>query len=381
MNILFINGGYPSPDKSIGDTFVQQFVWAMARCGHTCTVINPTRLSERRHGTLPATYSEEEAGDGAIVRVYRPRYQSFSSKKIGWFHTGRLTNAAFRSCAVKCALAIPHPDIIYGHFLYPAGSAAIAIGSRISVPSVIGVGEGEFWTLEAAGSERAAKELQGATAFLANSTLIAENLTKSLGIPSSKIRIFPNGVSLSQFQPTTDRKKSCHDLGLSPDYFNIGFIGPPVEKKGYPQLRQALRGLSDIRLILIGRGMVASHDPQVSYAGSVHHSEIPNFLRCCDIFVLPTKIEGSCNSVIEAMACGLPIITSNGRHMDDIVDDSVAIRLNTEDTDAIRNSVLRLKNDKQLMMRMSKSCLAKAKQLDINIRARQISTWMKEICP
>lgn len=379
MRIVIINGGYPAPVRAIGDPFVQQFVWAMARGGHDCTVINPTSLLDRRHGPLPEPHSTEDAGGGKIVHVHRPRFLSCSSRKLGWVHTGRWTNAAFTRCAVNCLRSIGKPDLVYGHFMYPAGYAAVCAGRSVGVPSVVGVGEGEFWTLEAVGECRAARELAAATAFLANSTCIAENLTRTLAISPEKIAVFPNGVALDRFCPA-DRDAQCRLLNIPADTFNIGFIGPPVVQKGYPQLREAVAGMAGISLILLGRDIAVADDPQVAYAGSVPHADVPRFLGACDIFVLPTAIEGSCNAVIEAMACGLPIVTSDGRHMDDIVDDDVAIRVDPADVGEIRTAILTLKNDPERRRKMSEACLKKARQFDINERARRVGAWMEELC-
>jgi len=263
--------------------------------------------------------------------------------------------------------------------MYPAGYAAVCAGQALDVPSVVGVGEGEFWTLEPVGERQAARDLGKASAFLAVSTCIAEALIKSVAVPPEKIAIFPNGVNLDHFQPSEDREVQCRLLRLPSDTFNIAFIGPPVAQKGYPQLREAVAGMSEVRLILLGRDMITKTDPQVAFAGVVPHADVPRYLAACDIFVLPTFIEGSSNAVIEAMACGLPIVTSNGRHMDDLVDADVAIRVDPQDVNAIRNAIVQLKNNPERCMNMSKAGLRKAKQFDINVRARRVTEWMREI--
>lgn len=201
----------------------------------------------------------------------------------------------------------------------------------------------------------------------------------TLRIYPEKIAVFPNGVALDRFRPS-DREAQCRLLNIQAESFNISFIGPPVTQKGYPQLREAVSGISDVRLIMMGRGMSTDMiDSQVSFAGTVSHANVPNYLGCCDIFVLPTAIEGSCNAVIEAMACGLPIVTSNGRHMDDIVDDDVAIRVDPSDVSAIRAAIMTLKNDPERRRSMSEACLRKAKMLDIRKRARRVGEWMGAI--
>lgn len=380
MHIAFITANYPSEARPSTGTFVRQFVRAVARQGHECSVISPASVSDRKYGSYPPRFAIEEAGGGSGIRVYRPLYISFSSKNLGWTHTGRWTNISFASAVLR-AMGKLHgrPDITYGHFLYPAGHAAVLAAHKEGIPSVVGVGEGEFWTIEPVGFPRATGEMRAASAFLAVSTRLAEELTAQLAIPCGKIEVFPNGVELEVFRPPDDRAALCRELGISSQAFNVGYVGPLIEQKGYPQLREAIEGLEDVRLVLLGRGTLPANDRQIAFQGTVAHSEVPKHLGACQIFVLPTLIEGSCNSVIEAMACGLPIVTSNGRHMDDIVDDEVAIRVDSTDSRAIREAILALKNDPLRRTRMSTACLKKAKQFDINERARRVAAWMEEL--
>lgn len=379
MRIIFLSVSYPSTSRKSGESFVQQFVWAMARQGHNCIVINPMSIFDRRKGILPDKFSIEDAGNGKTIQIIRPRFLSFSSMRLGWIHTGRWSNALYTRSAWRCISSIKRPDIIYGHFMYPAGFTAVFAGQRLNLPSIVGVGEGEFWTIESVGVKRAKRELEKASAFLSVSTYISESLVNKIAIHRDKISVFPNGVNLDRFQPISDRIEQCRKLGLPSNTFNIGYIGPPIAQKGYPQLRDAVAGMSEVRLVLLGRGMDAVYDQQVAFAGAVPHSAVSSYLGVCDIFVLPTAIEGSCNSVIEAMACGLPIVTSNGKHMDDLVDFDVAIRVDENDTNAIRNAIIQLKNNPEQRKKMSQACLLKSKQFDINERASRVTEWLKDI--
>jgi glycosyltransferase involved in cell wall biosynthesis len=83
--------------------------------------------------------------------------------------------------------------------------------------------------------------------------------------------------------------------------------------------------------------------------------------------------------VIEAMACGIPVVTSCGRYMDDLVDDEVAIRVDPTDVGAIRRAIDALRNDPARRDAMSQACLRRAKEFDINERARRVSDWMAEL--
>ncbi len=380
MHVTFIARNYPTLSRPSYGTFVQQFVLAMARQGHECSVINPISFFDRKYGALPPRFSIENAGEAKSVAVYRPRYTSFSSLKLGPFNTGRWSNAMFTRASLRAMAKLRQtPTVIYGHFMYPAGYTAVCCARKRGLPSVVGVGEGEFWTLVPVGERRASQELKNATAFLAVSTCIAETLETRLSVSSEKIAVFPNGIDLRSFRPCTDRQALFKKLRIPADTFNIGYVGPFIEQKGYPQLRAAVERLEGVKLILMGRGTPPPSNPQIAYAGTVAHSRVAEYLGICDIFVLPTAIEGSCNSVIEAMGCGLPIITSNGRHMDDIVDDDVAIRVDHSSVGAIREAILTLKNNPVRRQKMSEACLRRVKKFDINERARCVSAWMEDL--
>jgi len=379
MKILFISSNYPTPSRPVHGTFVQQFVWAMARQGNECVVIRPVSLWEQRYGPFPEFLSEEDAGDGAKVKVYYPRYLSFSSKDLRWTHTGRWTQWAFNLAVWRLVKRIKFkPDIVYGHFLYPGGYAAALVGKELGIPSVVRVGEGEFWTVRPFGFERASEDFKEVTGVIANGSHLKMELIERLNIPANKIIVCPNGVDRRRFYPR-DKVRIRKELGFPLKDFLVAFMGPPVEKKGFWALQKAVAGLKDIRLILLGRGMGKIKAYSVLFKGEVAQKEVPLYLSAADIFVLPTQVEGSCNAVIEAMACGLPIVTANGPHMDDIVDDSVAIRVDPTDVEAIRAAILKLKSEPQLRQRMSEACLEKAKEFDIDKQAQGIVKWVKNL--
>lgn len=378
MHVAFVASNYPSASRPAVGSFVRQFVWAMARQGHECSVIAPVSVFERKHGPLPPRFAVEEAGGGQTVQVHRPLHVSFSSRKLGVFHTGRWSNAAFAAAVLRTLKRLPRrPDVFYGHFMYPAGHAAVLAARRTGARSVVGVGEGEFWTLKPVGLRRARREMAAATALLAVSTDIRNELAGRLEIPADKIRVFPNGVDLRAFHPAADRAARCRALGFPEDDFLVGYVGPFIAQKGYPQLRAAVEDLAGVRLVLLGRGPLPPEDPRIAFRGSVAHAEVPHVLGACHVFVLPTRIEGSCNSVIEAMACGLPLVTSRGSFMDDVVDDDVAFRVDPADVAAIRAAILALRNDPALRARMSAACLRKAPQFDVDDRARRVGAWME----
>ena len=379
MHIAFVTGNYPTPARPTAGTFVQQFVWAMARQGNACIVINPASMFDRRYGALPPRRTAEDAGGGATVEVKCPRCVTFSSRNLGWTHTGRWTQHAMNIVTSRVIRALsPAPDLVYGHFLYHAGRAAAVSGNMLGVPAVVGVGEDHLWTVEACGIRSARVHWANDGYFLANSMPNRDALVDSLHIDEARILVQPNGVDLGRMYPR-DRTAMKRKFGIGAGTFVVAFLGANEERKGPDRVVAAVEGIPDTTCLLVGLGTQTIDSGCVAWAGPVTHDLVPEILSCADAFALPTTSEGSCNAVIEAMACGLPIVTSNGRYMDDIVDDEVAIRVDPMDVRAIRDAILTLKNDPVRRKRMSEACLRKARHFDINERAKRVTNWMKEL--
>jgi glycosyltransferase involved in cell wall biosynthesis len=97
------------------------------------------------------------------------------------------------------------------------------------------------------------------------------------------------------------------------------------------------------------------------------------------MFVLPTLHEGNNNSIIEAMACGLPIISSDIPEVRSQCDPSFSILVNPMDVSAIRNSIIKLATNAALREKMSANAMAHSKRYDLNKRSKTILEFMKSL--
>lgn len=118
--------------------------------------------------------------------------------------------------------------------------------------------------------------------------------------------------------------------------------------------------------------------PGIVFCGKLPHEKIPIYLNCADVFVLPTLAEGCSNSIAEAMACGLPIISSDLDFNHDILDETNSILINPLDVTAIAGSIRFLKDNPIKRHKMSLASLRKAKELDLATRAVKILNFMSE---
>lgn len=375
--LLVVTGNYPSIGNPSNGTFVQAFVHALVDSGAEAEVIHPISVFARRHGPYPNDERQLTAG-GGNVEVRRRLFLSFSIVGKGLMGTARLTQAAFEASVLREARSARKPPAIsYGHFLYQAGRAAVRVGKVLGIPSFVAVGEGTFWTVEPIGFERARRDFSGATGFIAVSNPIRKGLEQRLGIPTEKIGVFPNGVDRGRFHQM-DRQLSRRRLGLPPDRPLVAFVGAFDELKGGQVLLEAARGLPDVGLLLIGRGPVKLESDQVVFRGVVPHADVPAYLSAADVFVLPTLEEGSCNALAEAMACGLPIVTSRADYVEDLVDDRTGLLVDPRDPRSVREALAAILTSPERRKVLAERSLMRAETLDINQRAGKVLAWMAE---
>ena len=384
-HITFISSNYPSisyPNKYI---FVQQLVRAIARTGIKCSVISPVSIFDRRYRKLPHTISTDSTYENNSIKILRPRFLSFSNKQIMSFNTFYLTQIAFNNAVFRSLSYLDCPiDVLYGHFLYPAGCSAVHFAKKLRLPSIVACGESvssnnkKLWSVEPIGYQKAICDFKQVNGVIAVSSLLKEIIESKLKIPEERIKVFPNGIDLNLFYPR-NKLKMCKKFGLPIDKAIIIFIGHFDNRKGPQRVLEAVKGLKNIGIVFIGSGNIALESENILFKGILKHSLIPEMLSAGDFFVLPTLEEGSCNAIIEAFACGLPVVTSNGKFNDDIINDEVAINIDPLNVVQIRNAIIKLMNDRELRNKMSLEAVKWARNFDIDVRVRNIVEWINAI--
>ena len=387
--ILFISSLYPSISRQYSGAFVREYIRAIASMGVKCTVISPVSIFDLRYGMLPSKISFDTTINSNYIKIIRPRYISFSNKQILNLNTFYLTQIAFINAVSRSLSYLDFPvDILFGHFLYPSGYSAVHFSKKLGIPSIIACGEAvsfnntELLNLELTGYQKsyqkAIRDFKQVSGVISVSSLLKEILQSKLKIPKEKVKIFPNGVDLNLFFPR-NKFKMRKKYGFPFDKIIIIFTGHFENRKGPERILEAIKGLNNVGIVLIGGGNMRLESDNILFKGIVKHSLIPEMLSVGDMFVLPTLAEGSCNAIIEALACGLPVITSKDKFNDEIVNDSVAIRIDPLNIKELRNAIVELMNNQYLRNEMSKKAIIWSKKFDINLRVKNIIEWMEEI--
>lgn len=202
---------------------------------------------------------------------------------------------------------------------------------------------------------------QRATKIIANSEGLKKLAYKTW---KGQLDIIPNGIDTTKFKP-----------GNFPEKPRLITVSRLIKRKGLEYLITALKDI-DLELDIIGEGpelenlkrLAKEHNVKVNFLGYVKHDNLPKHYQKASIFVLPSLYEGMSNSILEAMASGLPIITTNTGGTQELIHDN-GIIVKKKSSSSIRKAILTIinndlireqgKNSRNLALKMSWENVAK----------------------
>lgn len=371
MTILFLSPDYPDT-KSSDFSFVKQLVDEIARLGHTCVVVSPFSIVRKKR--IHKYITRKIVGNGKILLV-RPNILTFSNFHIGSFYLSIFC----RSYAIKLALRQLKikPDVVYCHF-WELGMDGVKYASKCGIKCFVASGESVIPKFSNQYIDYMRKYITG---VICVSTKNRDESVQAGLTTINKCKVIPNAVNSSLFK-VINREKCRKSLGIKTEDFVISYVGWFDERKGIKRVEQALNGINNdiIHSIFIGSGNLEPTVANIVFKGKLQHNEIPFYLNASDVFVLPTLKEGCCNAIVEAMSCGLPIISSNLSFNWDVLDSSNSIMVDPTNIKDIRDAILVLKRNKEKREVLKKGALSKAKKLTIENRAKDIIQFIQENC-
>lgn len=329
MRALIVTPSYPIPGAREGGIFIHRQVLNLVRCGIDCRVLVfqpapppfPAWLRQRtwwRYHAQRLLWRGEVDGIRVDSVPYERRWTpgedvvpAIGDALCAWMAAHRLSFA---------------PDVVYAQFLWPAGSAALALRQRFGTPlaAIARGGEMEQWHPHNPHCRaHVQRVLCAADRPLANCRALRDIAMRLAPRPAVPVEVVYNGCDTSVFRPAEDRNAVRRALGVGPDERLALFCGSIEEVKGIEELSEAWTAFCATRpgwrLVVVGRSVDRRLDRRlrgaargrVRFAGQAPPRRVVQWLQSADVYLQPSRLEGLANASMEAMAAALPVISTD----------------------------------------------------------------------
>jgi teichuronic acid biosynthesis glycosyltransferase TuaC len=322
IRVLTFSTLYPNREMPYHGIFVENRLRSLLGRGEVASMVVapvPWFPFEHRMFGRYATFARvprEERRHG--VTVLHPRYALIP--KVGMSSAPFLMYASLRKFFGQILKARFHFDLIDAHYGYPDGVAAAMLGRSLGKPVVI---TGRGTDVNLIPEHRLPRRLmRWAAAQAAGLITVSEALRErliELGVPGSRIQVLRNGVDLELFAPQ-DRAAARRELGLDPDGPVVLSVGWLIPRKGHDLAIRATAAMPEVTLVIVGEGpeaialqrlaeQLGSRD-RVRFLGSMPQERLATVYSAADVLLLASSREGLPNVVLEALACGTPVVAT-----------------------------------------------------------------------
>ena len=360
MHILTLTSLFPSTVQPLHAVFVRTRMEAFVRSfGHRWTVVAPVPFFPRLPLTLKRSYREfstvprfEEPWG---YPIHHPRYLVLPNREsrdrvrgLGMRYYGRWMAAGVRSVVREIHAKRPI-DVIDGHYVYPDGTAAIAMGDELQVPVVLTARGSDLNVYPHVAGVRPL--IRANLERCAHLVCVCEALRRAaldLGVLPGKTSVIGNGVDVERFY-RGDAGAARTALGLPVNATTILSVGHLTDRKGFHLLVQAFAALkrNDAVLVIVGDGPQRDEllrlaeqcgvGAQARFPGGVPNDRLRKWYQAADLFVLASSREGWPNVLCEAQACGLPAVATRVWGIPEIVrDERLGVLVDEGSADALR---------------------------------------------
>jgi teichuronic acid biosynthesis glycosyltransferase TuaC len=244
------------------------------------------------------------------------------------------------------------PDLILNYWLYPEGFSAVRVGETLGVPVVVGAIGSDLRARNDPWTRRFVRR----TMELASGVIaVSEELRQvalAWGIPPEKVITILNGCDTAIFHPgahdAARREVGCEDQGEL-----LLYVGNLIASKGLGELIAAfcelLQSRPRARLAVIGQGPYgdtlaeraasAGASGRLLMLGRQDSAGVARWMRAADLFCLPSYSEGCPNAVVEALACGRPVVATAVGGVPELVQEGCGILIPPRDPARLREAL------------------------------------------
>jgi glycosyltransferase involved in cell wall biosynthesis len=251
---------------------------------------------------------------------------------IGQRGGGKGKYARLTADSVRAARAFA-PDVVFAHFLFPAGLAGLLAARRARVPLVVMAHGTDVANLDRAALRALTRPVvRGAAAVIANSRWLATRLEGHY--PGLECAVCDLGVDLAEFAPGV-AAAAWPDDGEHPRFLCVGSL---VERKNVVALADAFAALGRGSLTFVGDGPLRPQlegRPGVRLVGRVPHAAVPSWVAACDVLCQPSLAEPFGLAALEAMALERTVVATTAGGPPEFVTPAAGILVDPQDSAAL----------------------------------------------
>lgn len=244
------------------------------------------------------------------------------------------------------------PDLVLAYWVYPDGHAALRAARALDVPCVVGARGSDIHVRSGLNAWMTARTVRRADAMLTVSHAMREKAVADFGAPRERVHVVVNGIDTGVFHPR-ERAAMRARLGLAQDARLLLYVGRFVEAKGLRELLEAFGRMAmedpALQLALVGDGVMrgelealvrrAGLAQRVHMPGGCTPPQVAGWIGACDLLTLPSWSEGYPNVVVEAIACGRPVVATAVGGTGEIVDAGNGILVPPRDARALEDAL------------------------------------------
>lgn len=234
---------------------------------------------------------------------------------------GRISNGRAVARAVLEPVRRFAPDLLLSYWLYPDAYGAALVAAKLDRPLVAGARGSDLRARDRLSLALTGRALRASAALLTVSEDLRRIAIARHGMDASRVVTIPNGCDTTIFHPG-DRHAARAALGLPGDIRLLLYVGRLVPAKGLRELLSAWRQLAvddgRLHLAMVGEGSLreellanagaAGAGDRVHLPGVADAGRVATWMRAADVFCLPSYTEGYPNVLVEALACGRPVV-------------------------------------------------------------------------
>jgi teichuronic acid biosynthesis glycosyltransferase TuaC len=267
---------------------------------------------------------------------------------------GRLLNGYGVYRAVRRPVRDFAPDVVLSYWLYPDAYGAALIAGELGVPLVAGARGSDLRARDRISLWLTGRALRRARRLLTVSDDLKRIAVSGYGLSPATVTTIANGCNTAIFHPG-DRPAERIARGIAPDARLLLYVGRLVPAKGLrelmaawqrlaaadPQLHIAFIGDGALRTELEGEARRSGMGERVHLPGTADAGQVAGWMRACDVFCLPSYTEGYPNVLVEALACGRPVVATPVGGIVEIVDEGNGLFVPPRDVAALADGLAR----------------------------------------